>query len=85
MDWLKELKVAIVTQNTKKIDQLTKELPQFDSLEQMQEGQHLINEAYKLIQTLKQQTQNQLTQIKKNIDFLESTAKQQKNSLDIFS
>jgi len=85
MTWLNELKVAIVTKDTKKIDKLTKKLPEFESVEQMQEGLHLIKEAFLLVNELKNKTQSQLTQIKKNIDFLESTAKQQKNSLDIFS
>jgi len=85
MDWLDALKVAIVSQNVRQIDELMDTMPQFDSLEQMEEVYFLIEEAGKIVQDLKGKTLLQMNQIKKNIDFLESTAHSKTNSLDISS
>jgi hypothetical protein len=83
MTWLKEFKAAVITKNTHKISQLIDEMPQFEKVEQMQEVAYLIKEAYTLLEQLKDQTRLQMNQIKKNIDFIESTASKQKNNLDV--
>ncbi len=81
--WANKLTVAIATQNTKQIEELTHTLPEFSNLEEMQEALYLIKEAYSVMQKLKDETARQLQQIKKNIDFLESTSPRQKNRLDV--
>jgi len=83
MDWLNSLKVAIITKDVKKISTLINEMPKFKDVKQMKEAQHLIKEAYLLISTLKEETLKQINQIKKNINFLESTMHEKKNSLDV--
>ena len=83
MSWLRELKVAIVSKEPQKISALIDTMPTFKNVEEMQEALYLIKEAYVLMNELKSQTLAQREQIKKNIDFLESTASQQKNSLDV--
>ena len=83
MDWAKKLTVAIATKNTQQIATLTKELPEFSSVEEMRQAQYLIKEAYVLMQELRDTTRRQMQQIKKSIDFIESTSPQQKNSLDV--
>jgi tetrahydromethanopterin S-methyltransferase subunit B len=83
MTWLKEFKAAVITKNTSKISELIDAMPQFEKVEQMQEVAYLIKEAYTLLETLKDQTRVQMNQIKKNIDFIEATAKEKKNSFDV--
>ena len=83
MSWLSELKVAIISKDPQKISDLIDAMPKFEKVEQMQEALFLIKEAYIMMNELKSQTLTQREQIKKNIDFLESTAAQQKNSLDV--
>ena len=83
MSWLSELKVAIVSKDPQKISTLIDTMPTFEEAEQMQEALYLIKEAYIVMNELKSETLAQREQIKKNIDFLESTASQQKNSLDV--
>ncbi len=83
MGWLDSFKIAVVTQNTEQISALLDTMPQFDTVEEMQKALYLIKEGYILVDTLKAQTRTQLETIKKNIEFLESTAKAQENSLDV--
>ncbi len=83
MGWLSELKVAIVSKDPQKIATLIDTMPTFEKVEQMQEALYLIKEAYIVMNELKNETLAQREQIKKNIDFLESTASQQKNSFDV--
>ena len=83
MSWLSELKVAIVSKDPQKISTLIDMMPAFEDVEQMQEALYLIKEAFVVMNELKDKTLVQREQIKKNIEFLESTASQQKNSLDV--
>ncbi len=83
MGWLSELKVAIVSKDPQKISTLIDTMPTFEDVEHMQEALYLIKEAFVVMNELKDKTLAQREQIKKNIDFLESTASQQKNSLDV--
>ena len=83
MDWLDALKVAIVSKNARQINELMETMPQFDSLKEMEEAYFLLQQASALLHQLKDETLHQMNQIKKNIDFLESTARAEKNSLDI--
>ncbi|NPA65509.1 MAG: hypothetical protein GXO11_01370 [Epsilonproteobacteria bacterium] len=85
MSWFNQLKSAIVIQDTKAIERLTKKMPKFETLKEMQEASYLLKEAQKLMIQLKDETLAQMNQIKKNIKFIESTAPKQKNSLDINS
>ncbi|SFV51117.1 hypothetical protein MNB_SM-7-130 [hydrothermal vent metagenome] len=83
MDWLNELKVAIVSKNPQKISSLLDRMPTFEKLQQMQEALYLLKEAYTIIDDLKSKTLIQRNQIKKNIQFLNATAKKERNSLDV--
>ena len=85
MNWADELKVAIVTKNPSEISHLIDELPDFENVQEMKNALYLIKEAYIVMQELKDETLFQMNQIKKNIEFLESTPPQQINSLDISS
>lgn len=74
MQWAKELKIAIAEENETSIDKIIEQLPQFDSLEQMQEAAYLMQEAYKLLKLKKDQTASNLLKIKKQKEFLQATS-----------
>ena len=83
MGWLSELKVAIVSNEPQKISTLIESMPTFETLEEMQEALYLIKEAYVIMNELKSETLAKRDQIRKNIEFLKSTAAQKTNSLDV--
>ena len=85
MGWFEEFKVALVSNDTKRIAQLIDTLPQFASLEQMQEAHHLLQEAKKRIEALKQATLQEREQIKKSLDYIKSTALRRGDRLDVNS
>lgn len=74
MQWIKELKIAIVEEDEKKMETVIAALPQFDSLEQMQEAAHLMQEAYTILKSKKDQAASNLLKIKKQKEFLQATS-----------
>ena len=83
--WLKELQIAIIEQNTKKIGELLENPVEFTSFEEMKRAQYLLAEASELLHTLKDKTATTMQQLKKNIDFLKVTERKNPNRLDIRS
>ena len=71
--WLNKLKIAIIEKNTKDIDLLVETMPMFDDIEDMQSAAHLLKEANILMMTLKDETADSLSKIKKTKDFMNST------------
>ena len=71
--WLNEFKVALVQKDTDKIDLLLSDIPQFETLDEMKEASFLLKEAHTLLQLLRNEAKGSLVQLKKNIEFLEST------------
>jgi len=74
LQWAKELKIAIAEANEKKIDSLIKDLPTFDSLEQMEEAACLMQEAHTLLTSEKEKASSVLSKIKKQKEFLNATS-----------
>ena len=83
MTWLSSLKIAIVEQNTEKIEILIDELPDFETAKELDEAQYLFKEAALLIHSLKNTTQSSMQQLQKNLTFLRSTENKKASSLDI--
>ena len=82
--WLNDFKIAIIEKDTQKIDKLLDETPKFTELKDMQEASYLMREAFELIHKLKDETGATMTQLKKNMDFLDSTQlAETQNRLDI--
>lgn len=73
MQWTKELKIAIIEEDELKIEKIISELPQFNSLEQMDEAAHLMKAAHKLLSEKKDELASKLVKIKKQKEFLNST------------
>lgn len=84
--WLNKFKIALIEKNTDEIDKLLDEVPEFPNKKNMQEAMYLMREASELLHTLKSETKDTMSQLKKNIDFLNSTqTPNQQNKLDIKS
>ena len=83
--WLNELKIAIVQEDTTKIENLVDNLPTLTTAREIDEAQHLITAATSLLQKLRDNTQASMIQMQKNINFLKSTQAPTTSKLDINS
>ena len=83
--WLTKLKIAIVEKNTDNLSKLMENIPKLESVDEMTEALYLIREAAELVYTLQDDASSSMKQIKKNLNFLESTQELQINKLDIKS
>lgn len=83
--WLNKLQIAIVEKDTDKLDELLNTLPEFKNKEEMQKASYLLKEAMVLLLKLKGETSASMKQIKKNLEFLNSTQSNPTNKLDIKS
>jgi hypothetical protein len=82
--WLNKLKVAVVTKDVPLLDELLSSLP--DELEDEERVQvlYLLKEGAKMISALQENTLTTMVQIKKNLDFLNSSdGTKVRNTLDI--
>ena len=71
--WLKELQIAIIEKNTNEIDRLVECMPMYEKMEDMQAAASLLKEANRLMMTLKEETAESMSKIKKTKDFLDAT------------
>jgi hypothetical protein len=81
--WSNEFKVALITKNIKELDKLILEMPQFETLNEMQEAFYLLNHAKELLKTLKDETAQSMKKIKDTIRYLELTQPNNIQKLDI--
>ncbi len=83
MDWLKAFKLALIEEDTKRIDTLLSKSPRFETIEEMEEAYYLLQNAKELLLRLQGETKRQMEQIEKNKKFLASTAPQLTNKFDV--
>jgi len=83
--WLTKLKIAIVEKNTDSINTLLDQTPNFEKIEDVKEAMYLLKEAFELVYGLRDETAQSMEQLKKNMEFINSTQPANKNSLDISS
>jgi len=83
--WLKELKGAVVQRNVEQIEKLLEDVPSFNTLKEMQTTLYLLEEAKRVVESLKKETAISMAQMKKNIDFLNSATAEKRASFDITS
>lgn len=85
MTWINSLKIAIIEKNPEALEKLLDDLPQFSELEDMKAAESLLKEAGVFMHELKDETAKSMKQIKKHIDFLNSTQAPSSSKLDIKS
>jgi len=83
--WLNKLKVAIIQKDADAISTLLDETPPFENIDEMQEALYLMRESLELLYTLQDETKNSMKQIRKNLDFLQSSLADSKPRLNIKS
>ena len=83
--WLKAFTIAIIERDTEKLDSLMQTIPNFEKKADIDSALSLLQEATKLVESLKDDTQSSMIQMQKNIKFLKSTQAPAARSLDISS
>ena len=83
--WLKKLKGAVVQRNVEQVEKLLEDVPSFNTLKEMQTTLYLLEEAKRVVESLKKETAISMVQMKKNIDFLSSATADKRASFDITS
>jgi hypothetical protein len=83
--WLNQLKVAVVQKDLELLARLLDDIPAFEDAKEIEQAQFLIKEATLLVQKLKDDTAASMVQMKKNIDFLNSTKVDKTSKFDITS
>lgn len=83
--WLTNLKIALVEKNTDSLEKLLGEIPELSSVKEIEEAVCLLEQAAAFVQSLKNDTEHSMKQIKKNIQFLRSTESPRPNKFDMMS
>lgn len=83
--WLNQLKIAIVQKDMELLDSLLGDIPQLQDEKEIESALYLLQEAAALMQSLKDETTSSMRQIKKNLDFLNSTEANKTAKFDITS
>jgi len=81
--WLTKLKTALVLEEIDRISFLIDEMPQFDTLKEMEEAAFLLQQSKTLLEQKKIQTAQTLQQLKNSLNFLKSTQTQPVHSLNL--
>ncbi len=71
--WLNELKIALIQKDISKLEALVGDLPTLKKREEIDEALHLLATATAFLIKIRNETQNSMVQIQKNIGFLKST------------
>ena len=83
--WLNQLKIAIIEKNINNLDKLLDDIPTLSDEAEIEEAIYLLREASELVYILQDDTRTSMTQIKKNINFLNSATANQTSKFDIIS
>lgn len=81
--WINNLKIAIVEQNTKLLEELLSDIPHFEKKEDIEQVKYLLQEASSMMHILREDAATTMKQIKKNLDFLRSNDIITSKNLDI--
>ena len=81
--WLNKLQIALIEKDTEKIDALLNSMPQFEKLGDIEQAFYLLKNVSTLLHELRDQTSLSMKQLKKHMDFMNSTQSPNKSKLDI--
>lgn len=71
--WISSLKIAIIEEDIDKISSLTKELPQYNNIEDAQQALALVGEAVKLLDSKKSEILETMKKIKLTKAYLDDS------------
>jgi len=80
--WLRELRIAVIEKDIEKLDILTVELPLLETFQDKKDALFLLGEALVILQNGREDTKKALTQLRKNINFLNVTKEVGTSSID---
>lgn len=83
--WLNQLKIAVVQKDMELLSSLLDDIPTLEDAKDIETALYLLQEAASITQQLKDETATSMTQIKKNIDFLNSATADKTAKFDITS
>ena len=83
--WLNQLKVAVVQRDTELLSSLLDDIPALEDAQDIETAIYLLQEATTIMHQLKDETAVSMKQIKKNIDYLNSSVADQKSQFDVTS
>jgi hypothetical protein len=81
--WLTKFKTALVLEDFENISKLLEEMPQFETLQQMEEASYLLAQTKTLVEKNKLQTAHVLQQLQNSLNFLKSTQSEPPSSLNL--
>lgn len=81
--WLNDLKKAIILQDFQNLDSLIDQMPQFNTLPEMEEAVYLLLNAQTSLENERSQIHHSLTQLKNTIDFLKATENTPSSSINL--
>lgn len=81
--WLTKFKTALVLEDFENISKLLEEVPQFETLQQMEEASYLLAQTKTLVEKNKLQTAHVLQQLQNSLNFLKSTQSEPPSTLNL--
>ena len=81
--WLTRFKTALVLEDFDSIAALLGEMPQFETLQQIEEASYLLAQTKSVVEKNKSQTAHVLQQLKNSLNFLKSTQTEPPSSLNL--
>lgn len=81
--WLTNFKTALVLEDFENIAKLLEEMPQFETLREMEEASYLLSQTKTLVEKNKLHTAHVLHQLKNSLNFLKSTQTEPPSSLNL--
>jgi len=74
LEWINQLKIAIIEKNEIKIEKLLEKFPQFSNIEEMKSAAVLMQEAHKFLTEKRDKYASNLIKIKKQKEYINYTS-----------
>ncbi|MDO9056291.1 MAG: hypothetical protein Q7U69_07040 [Sulfuricurvum sp.] len=81
--WLTKLKTALILEDFETLSSLLDEMPQFDTLQQIEEASYLLAQSKTSLEKNRAETAHILQQLKNSLNFLKSTQTEPPSSLNL--
>ncbi|MDP2851600.1 MAG: hypothetical protein Q8M43_08095 [Sulfuricurvum sp.] len=81
--WLTKLKTALILEDFETLSSLLDEMPQFDTLQQIEEASYLLAQSKISLEKNRAETAHILQQLKNSLNFLKSTQTEPPSSLNL--
>lgn len=81
--WLTKLKTALILEDFETLSSLLDEMPQFDTLQEIEEASYLLAQSKISLEKNRAETAHILQQLKNSLNFLKSTQTEPPSSLNL--